>query len=94
MREIEQVIFNSRKGHRSGDEIAFQCPAHDDEHPSAYYNRVKEVWNCQACGARGGARDLAQRLGIELPAESSNDGTRPPDGSGANQTRAPFWIET
>jgi len=53
-------------GRGSGDEIVFRCPSHDDQHPSASWNTAKGVWTCHACGARGGAKDLATRLGIAV----------------------------
>lgn len=58
----------ARGGRREGREVRFLCPAHDDHHPSARWNRAKAVWRCDACGAKGGAMDLANRLGVELPA--------------------------
>jgi hypothetical protein len=57
----------ARSGRREGGEIRFQCPAHDDHRPSARWNPKKAVWHCDACGAGGGALDLAERLGIEPP---------------------------
>jgi hypothetical protein len=57
----------TRSGRREGREIRFQCPAHDDHSPSARWNPKKAVWHCDACGAGGGALDLAKRLGVELP---------------------------
>jgi hypothetical protein len=57
----------ARSGRRSGREVRFLCPEHDDHRPSARWNRDKCVWRCDACGAQGGALDLAQRLGIERP---------------------------
>jgi hypothetical protein len=57
----------TRSGRREGREIRFQCPAHDDHSPSARWNQKKAVWHCDACGAGGGALDLAKRLGVELP---------------------------
>jgi len=59
----------ARNGTRCGDEINFQCPdpTHPDIHPSAYFNTIKRVWNCRACGAKGGYRNLAHLLCIDLP---------------------------
>ena len=51
---------------RRGDEIAFCCPVHNDTHPSASWNRARAVWSCRVCGAGGGARNLAEQLGIEI----------------------------
>ncbi len=58
----------ARSGQRQGREVRFLCPAHDDHRPSARWNRGKGVWRCDACGVGGGAVDLAQQLGVELPA--------------------------
>jgi hypothetical protein len=56
-----------RSGRREGREVRFLCPAHDDHRPSARWCRDKGVWRCDACGAKGGALDLAQRLGVPRP---------------------------
>jgi putative DNA primase/helicase len=58
----------ARSGRREGREVRFLCPGHEDHKPSARWNREKAVWQCDACGAGGGALDLAGRLGVELPA--------------------------
>lgn len=70
--ELEAAIF-ARSGKVEGpsSEIRFCCPAHDDEHPSARYNREKEVWRCDACGAAGGFVDLSKRLGLSRYVPSS-----------------------
>jgi len=57
----------ARQGRVEGAEIRFLCPAHDDHHPSARWNRAKAAWHCDACGAGGGALDLARCLEISLP---------------------------
>ena len=62
---IEAAIA-SRAARRTGDEIEFLCPAHEDHDPSAGWNRRKGVWKCLSCGAGGSARDLAERLGIHV----------------------------
>lgn len=43
-------------------EYRFRCPSgnHDDTHPSCDWNADSGVWNCLACGAAGGAYDLAR----------------------------------
>ncbi len=48
--------------------MRFLCPEHEDHRPSAMWNPEKAVWCCPACGAKGGAHDLAARLGVELSA--------------------------
>lgn len=54
-----------RAGRKRGAEVIFSCPAHEDLHPSATFNVDKAAWYCFACGAGGGALDLARRLGLE-----------------------------
>lgn len=59
-----------REGRHERGEIIFRCPApdHPDRHPSARWNPAKAVWRCDVCRAKGGALDLADRLGIPKPA--------------------------
>jgi hypothetical protein len=68
-----------RKGRKRGAEITFACPCHDDEHPSASYNIDKHAWTCRVCSAKGGARNLAQLIGVDMPRVSTrrNGGTPP-----------------
>ena len=63
------AVVEARDGKRKGQEIVFTCPnpGHEDTHPSARYNVKKAAWTCDACGAGGGALDLAKLLGIDLP---------------------------
>jgi len=62
---VEREIANRHPLHK-GDEITFTCPSHEDNRPSARWNRVKRVWYCDACGTGGGFVDLAKRLGAKL----------------------------
>ncbi len=64
---IERALA-ARQARREGPELRFLCPAHEDRHPSARWNREKRTWFCDVCQAGGGWRDLAARLGLELPA--------------------------
>jgi KaiC/GvpD/RAD55 family RecA-like ATPase len=64
-RSVEDVLIGMRQGKERGDYIIFQCPAHDDQHPSARYNRKLMVWNCH-CGTNGGVLDLAHRVGVHV----------------------------
>ena len=70
---IEETIAHRQppgsRPRRSRDEVWFLCPAHDDHHPSARWNRQKHTWYCDACGNGGGAEDLVTRLSI-TPRES------------------------
>jgi hypothetical protein len=54
----------ARGGRRRGAEIQFQCPFHDDEHPSCHYHTIKHVFHCKACGAAGGWQRLGEQLTI------------------------------
>jgi hypothetical protein len=72
--EIEAAVW-ARDGKQKGHDIRFLCPAHDDHNASADWSPSKSAWCCRVCGAKGGAVDLAKRLGIELPAR--RDGPRP-----------------
>lgn len=60
---LESAIL-ARQGKREGVEIRFLCPVHGDHTPSARWNPRKRVWYCFACGAGGGWKDLAGRLGL------------------------------
>ena len=63
---LEPAIF-ARQGKREGKEIRFLCPVHDDHKASARWNPQKQVWHCDACGAGGGWKNLADRLGVNVP---------------------------
>lgn len=69
--QVEDAVLK-RDGRREGKEIRFLCPAHDDHNPSARWNPEKQVRCCDACGASGGWKDLASKLGINTAAEQSN----------------------
>jgi putative DNA primase/helicase len=52
-----------------GPHYTIRCPfptkhAHDDKKPSASVNLRKGAWRCHACGAQGGAKQLAEALGV------------------------------
>jgi hypothetical protein len=69
------VMARGCDGRRHAGKLIFRCPAHDDDHPSAYWHPDEHVWGCH-CGARGGALDLARRLGVAVPARRPDP--RPP----------------
>jgi putative DNA primase/helicase len=71
-----QECLLARRGRREGREIRFCCPAHEDSRPSARWNPGKKTWFCDACQAGGGWRDLAARLGLEVPAGAAAGGGR------------------
>lgn len=68
--EVEAILGGMR-GQRRGAEIIFQCVAHEDDKPSASWNRKKGAWHCMGCGAGGTTLDLAARLGIRI--ETTHD---------------------
>ncbi len=46
-----------------GGRVWFQCPCHDDTHPSAVVVGQRG-WRCHVCGAKGGVLGLAIALGL------------------------------
>lgn len=44
---------------KSGNELLYRCPRHDDEHRSLKINVQKDVWMCGPCSASGRAWALA-----------------------------------
>ena len=73
--DVEQALA-ARRGRKVGAEIKFLCPSHDDQNPSAEWNRRKSAWNCPVCGSGGTTAHLAGLLGIhvESPAERAERG--------------------
>jgi hypothetical protein len=52
--------------------IEFRCltaerHAYGDATPSAWWSPEKRCWSCRACGAKGGALDAGERLGVPRP---------------------------
>ena len=66
----------ARDGKPERGEIRFRCPAgtHEDNHPSARWNRPKALWRCDVCQTGAGALDLADRLGVEKPNRRGRSG--------------------
>lgn len=54
--------------HAGGDEWVGLCPFHEEGTPSFRVNVEKGVYFCHGCGAGGGAKDLAMKLGELSPA--------------------------
>jgi hypothetical protein len=71
-----EAALQARGAVRRGRHLRFACVAHPDERPSADFDPVQGVWICRSCHAGGGARDLAQRLGLET--EAPRPVLRPP----------------
>jgi putative DNA primase/helicase len=69
--QVEAAVM-ARQGKQQGHEIRFQCPVHDDSHPSADYNTEKAVWICRVCGESGNYWHLGQLLGIINNEPNSN----------------------
>ncbi|MBI2766516.1 MAG: toprim domain-containing protein [Chloroflexi bacterium] len=63
---IEHALMARRGARKRGDEIDFPCVVHPDDHPSAGWNRKRDVWNCLACARSGTSRDLAKLLNIAI----------------------------
>jgi hypothetical protein len=68
------AAVEARGGVRRGESrwLSFPCPnggahAHGDRTPSAGWEPGEGVWKCLGCKLRGGAVDLARRLGVPLP---------------------------
>lgn len=60
-----------KPGRKSGDELLFTCPRHDDKHPSLSINISKDVWMCGPCGASGNSWELAAFLAKTNPENKS-----------------------
>ncbi len=78
-----------RQGRRVGREIKFLCPSHEDSNPSAYFNPDKQVWYCQACGAKGNLRNLHEALGLPWEADQIRAGIDLPKGIPTSWFRKP-----
>jgi replicative DNA helicase len=83
----------ARAGKPERGETRFRCPSgqHEDRHPSARWNREKGTWWCDACGAGGGALDLADRLGVEKPDQRQQGGVTVGKKQGDNDKRPFPW---
>jgi len=62
---IHQALLARFAGVR-GEEYVYYCIFHLDQNkPNLYVNKVKGVYHCWACGAKGSLLSLAERLGIK-----------------------------
>ena len=71
--ELERAVL-ARNGRRSGGEIWFGClfpenHNHGDARPSAKFNPEKGAWYCTVCKKGGGAKELAELLGVGWSAD-------------------------
>lgn len=66
--QVEASVM-ARQGKKTGAEIRFLCPCHDDHNPSADYNPAKGTWTCRVCNNGGSYKQLAEVLGIEVKAQ-------------------------
>jgi len=83
--DIVDVVSEHLNLVKKGREMVGLCPFHEDHRPSFYVNDTKQIFKCFACGAGGSVftfiqmresltfpqaiERLAERAGIELPAE-------------------------
>ncbi len=83
-------------GRRSGREILFVCPNHEDRHPSLSINPTKNVWACWPCAASGTAWQLAAFLIDADPSDirSVAGWLREKGLIGGNWTRGPQMRDT
>lgn len=65
-KEIAQAALGP-PAKRSGGELLWCCPNHDDVHPSLCVNSQKNCWLCGPCGASGSAWELAAFLAKVSP---------------------------
>jgi hypothetical protein len=94
---VEQLLVG-RGAVRHGRHLRFRCVAHADRRPSADYESERGVWVCRSCGAGGGVRDLARRLGIDPGGRTSQArGRRPripaPPRGITRRTWGPAWFQ-
>src|SRR5262245_37753438 len=61
-------------GKRSGQELLFTCPRHDDQKPSLSVNDRKNVWMCGPCNQHGTAWQLMAFLAGVAP--SNKEGVK------------------
>lgn len=52
-------VAGLKPGKKSGNELLYLCPRHDDHNPSLAINPTKNVWLCRTCGEGGNAWQLA-----------------------------------
>lgn len=68
--QIEQLFPGAKS---KNGQYTVLCPFHDDRNPSLSINAEKGVFNCFACGAKGGFVDLYSEVNGLDPAESHKE---------------------
>jgi hypothetical protein len=63
---VDPIALGLEVSKMSGDEALVLCPFHDDKNPSASFNVKKGLFFCFACGAKGNAEQVAERLGTDV----------------------------
>lgn len=90
--DIVELIDQRVKLKRTGRNYSARCPFHDEKTPSFSVNPERQFYYCFGCGAGGNAlgflmeyerldfvgaiESLAQRAGLQVPREQSDDGAR------------------
>ena len=91
--DIVEVIGEHVQLKRSGKDYKANCPFHSERTPSFYVVPSKGFYNCFGCGEKGdvfnflmkkvglnfneAVRQLAQRVGVEIPADTQQAGDDP-----------------
>src|SRR5512139_1968701 len=67
-RITERLVADHHGRQRAGSpEVPFNCVFHEDAKASASWHTAKGAFNCHGCGKKGGWKDLAGALHLELP---------------------------
>jgi len=91
--DIVEIVGEAVPLKRAGKEFRALCPFHHEKTPSFYVVPSKGFYNCFGCGASGdvfdfvmkrtgatfleAVRQIADKIGIEIPAESPGSGEEP-----------------
>lgn len=59
---LEAVESVCGAGRKSGKEVWFRCPFHEDSSPSLEVNPSLKVWHCWGCDAKGGVVEWRKRM--------------------------------
>src|SRR5216683_532266 len=78
MADYERFFGQHLKGvkWRSSGEGQAKCPFHDDRKASLSVNRESGLWFCFACNLGSTAREFADRLKVEAPADTGGSAQR------------------